>query len=181
LDQIRWFKDDNGTPEDGEGTSAAGDAWQQAQVKLAAPEAEQGAEAYIIQWMMSSMLGDVHDYASMHACSMTEQDPRQVEVSSMPVVSMPQEQDGQACSIRCGEAEISLWKKPMEFPIQSHLWLTSAWRGYISMSMTYIAVEWRVRQHASKAVESTASCATAAILAAATSPTEAGWRRRWNT
>jgi len=61
--------------------------------------------------------------------------------------------------------EISLWKKSMEFPIQSHLWLTSAWRGYISMSMAYIIMEWRVRQHASKAVESTASIATSAIQA----------------
>jgi len=43
------------------------------------------------------------------------------------------------------------------------LWLTSAWRGYISMSMAYITMEWRVRQHASKAVESTASGATAAV------------------
>jgi len=59
--------------------------------------------------------------------------------------------------------EISLWKKSMEFPFQSHLWLTSAWRGYISMSMAYITMEWRVQQHASKAVESTASGATAAI------------------
>jgi len=31
------------------------------------------------------------------------------------------------------------------------------------MSMDYITMEWRVRQHASKAVESTASGATAAI------------------
>jgi len=27
--------------------------------------------------------------------------------------------------------KISLWKKSMEFPIRSHLKLTSAWRGYI--------------------------------------------------
>jgi len=58
--------------------------------------------------------------------------------------------------------EISL-QKSMEFPIQSHLWLTSAWRGYISMSIDYITMEWRGQQHASKAVESTASSATAAI------------------
>jgi len=35
--------------------------------------------------------------------------------------------------------------------------------GYISMSMAYITMEWRGRQHANKAVESTASGATAAI------------------
>jgi len=75
----------------------------------------------------------------------------------------PQEQQEEDCSIRCGEEEISSWKKPMEFPIQSHLWLTSAWRGYISMSMAYITVEWRAQQHAREAVESTASGATAAI------------------
>jgi len=70
----------------------------------------------------------------------------------------------EAYSIRnVEEEEISLWKKSMEFPIQSHLWLTSAWRGYISMSMDYITMEWRGQQHASKAVESTASGATAAI------------------
>jgi len=61
--------------------------------------------------------------------------------------------------------EISLWKKSMEFPIQSHLWLTSAWRCYISMSMDCITVEWRGQQHASKAVESTASGAREAMEA----------------
>jgi len=76
---------------------------------------------------------------------------------------VPQEEEEEAYRIRnVEEEEISLWKS-MEFPIQSHLWLTSAWRGYISMSMDYITMEWRVRQHASKAVESTASGATAAI------------------
>jgi len=40
LDEIRWFQADNDATGDGEGTSAAGDAWQQAQVKLVAPEAE---------------------------------------------------------------------------------------------------------------------------------------------
>jgi len=58
--------------------------------------------------------------------------------------------------------EISL-QKSMEFLFQSHLWLTSAWRGYISMSMAYITMEWRVQQHAREAVESTASGATAVI------------------
>jgi len=61
--------------------------------------------------------------------------------------------------------EISLWKKSMEFPIQSHLWLTSAWRAYIILSMAYITVEWRGQQHAREAVESTASGATAATQA----------------
>jgi len=61
------------------------------------------------------------------------------------------------------EEEISLWKKSMEFPFQSHVWLTSAWRGYISMSMADITMEWRVQQHAREAVESTASGTTAAI------------------
>jgi len=62
----------------------------------------------------------------------------------------------------CEEEEISLWK-PMEFPIQSHLWLTSAWRGYISMSIAYITMEWRAQQHASEAVGSTASSATSTM------------------
>jgi len=35
--------------------------------------------------MMSSLLGDVRNYTSMHAYTITEQDPRQVEVSSMPI------------------------------------------------------------------------------------------------
>jgi len=35
--------------------------------------------------MMSSLLGDVRNYTSMHVCTITEQDPRQVEVSSMPI------------------------------------------------------------------------------------------------
>jgi len=38
------------------------------------------------------MLGDVRDYTSMHAYRMTAQDPQKVEESSMPVVSLPQEQ-----------------------------------------------------------------------------------------
>jgi len=59
--------------------------------------------------------------------------------------------------------EISLWKKSMEFPFQSHLWLTSAWRVYISMSIVYITMEWRGQQHAREAVVSTESGATAAI------------------
>jgi len=61
--------------------------------------------------------------------------------------------------------EISLWKKSMDFPIQSHLWLTSAWRGCISMSTDHITVEWRGQQRASKAVESTASGAREATEA----------------
>jgi len=44
---------------------------------------------------------------------------------------------------------------PMEFPIQSHLWLTSAWRNYIILSSAYITMEWRGQQHAREAVEST--------------------------
>jgi len=40
LDEISWFQVDNDAAEDREGTSAAGDAWQQAQAKLAAPEGE---------------------------------------------------------------------------------------------------------------------------------------------
>jgi len=38
----------------------------------------------------------------MHAYSMTAQDPQKVEESSMPVVSLPQEQKEENCSIRCG-------------------------------------------------------------------------------
>jgi len=51
--------------------------------------------------------------------------------------------------------EISLWKKSMEFPIQSHLWLTSEESGYIIKSVAYITMEWREQQHAREAVEST--------------------------
>jgi len=40
----------------------------------------------------------------MHAYIMTEQDPQKVEESSMPVVSVPQEQEGEACSIQCGRS-----------------------------------------------------------------------------
>jgi len=41
LDGISQSKDNNGAPDDGATASAAGDAWQQAQDKLTAPEAEQ--------------------------------------------------------------------------------------------------------------------------------------------
>jgi len=51
----------------------------------------------------------------------------------------------------------------MEFPIQSHLWLTSAWRNYIILSSAYITMEWRGQQHAREAVESTASGATSTM------------------
>jgi len=68
------------------------------------------------------------------------------------------------------EEEILLWKKSMEFPIQSHLWLTSVWRGYISMSIVFITMEWRGQQHAREAVESTASSATSTIQAMSSTP-----------
>jgi len=53
----------------------------------------------------------------------------------------------------------------MEFPIQSHMKLTSAEEDYIIKSIAYITMEWRGQQHAREAVESTASSATSAIQA----------------
>jgi len=61
-------------------------------VKLLAPEAEQEPMSSLDDVTLYSYVGDVRDYTSMHAYMMTEQDPQKVEESSMPVVSISQEQ-----------------------------------------------------------------------------------------
>jgi len=63
----------------------------------------------------------------------------------------------------------------MEFPNQSHLWLTSAEEGYIIKSIDYITMEWRGQQHAREAVESTASSATSTMQTMSSTR-----RRMWN-
>jgi len=84
LDEIKQTKGDNGGPLTGATASATGDAWQRAQAELSALEADR--KACVITWMTLLFPHvEVHDHTSMHAHAMTEQDPQQVEVSSMRV------------------------------------------------------------------------------------------------
>jgi len=53
------------------------------------------------------------------------------------------------------EEEISLWKKSMEFPIQSHYLTDISMEKLHHQSIAYITMEWRGQQHAREAVEST--------------------------
>jgi len=87
-----------------------------------APEGELTSSSDVILWSDDEVHESVND--SMHACAndIAGSTARQWKNPGC----LPQEQKEEDCSIRCGEEEISLWKKTMEFPIQSHLKLTSA-------------------------------------------------------
>ena len=90
---------------------------------------------------------------------MTEQDPRLVEESSMQATGAAVELQDPVVE----EEEISLKKrklqKAMEFQFEADISMKNA----TSLASGNITMEWRGQQHASRAVESTASGATAAI------------------
>jgi len=108
---------------------------------------------------------NVGNYTSMHACTMTEQDPHQVEVSSMPIEFATGAAGRRLQHPGCGRRRDLTAKKSMEFLFQSHQLADISMKKPHHQSSGYITVEWRGQQHAREAVESTASGATAAMQA----------------
>jgi len=80
--------------------------------------------------MMSSPLGDVRNCTSMHAYTITEQDPRQVEASSMPI-EFTTGAVGRRLQHPVWRRMRSHCRNPWNFYFNPTTWLTSAWRSYV--------------------------------------------------